>query len=109
MAGMARCIIFWENLSILTKNVTTRRQFVAGASGLLLAGAAEGADQGAAKPPQRSALALHGGEKAVKTAAGSGRRWRERELKQLEAMLRQDSLFYWQGSQRGPSSRRAFA
>ena len=91
------------------ENCMSRRQFVAGTSSLLLAGTAEGADQGAAKPASRPALALHGGEKAVKTAAGSGRRWRERELKQLEAMLRQDSLFYWQGSQRGPSSRRAFA
>jgi dTDP-4-amino-4,6-dideoxygalactose transaminase len=44
-------------------------------------------------------LALNGGEKAVKTAAGSGRRWGEPERKQLEAMLEQDSLFYWQGPQ----------
>jgi dTDP-4-amino-4,6-dideoxygalactose transaminase len=77
----------------------SRRRFVAGASGLLLAGAAEGADQGAAKPAPRSALALHGGEKAVKTSAGSGPRWGDPERKQLDAMLQQGSLFYWQGPQ----------
>ncbi len=44
-------------------------------------------------------LALHGGEKAVKESAASGPRWGEPERQQLEAMLQQDSLFYWQGPQ----------
>jgi len=81
----------------------SRRQFVAGASGLLLAGAARAGE----KPPagqkatagQRSPLAIHGGEKAVKAPGGSGRRWGELELKQLDDMLQQNSLFYWGGRQ----------
>ena len=81
------------------ENSMSRRRFVAGASGLLLAGAVEGAEQGAAKPAPKSQLALDGGEKAVKTAAGYGPRWGEPERKQLDAMLRQGSLFYWQGPQ----------
>ncbi len=76
----------------------SRRQFVAGASSVLLAGAVEGADEKAVSN-QGSPLALHGGEKAVKATAGSGRRWGEPERKQLEAMLQQDSLFYWEGPQ----------
>jgi len=79
-------------------DAVSRRQFVAGASSLLLAGAAQGAaDKPAAQPG--SPLAVHGGDKAVQAAAGSGRRWGEVERKQLEAMLEQDSLFYWQGPQ----------
>lgn len=77
----------------------SRRHFVAGASGLLLAGAVEGAEPAAAKPAPPSALALHGGEKAVKTAAGSGPRWGQPERIQLDAMLQQGSLFYWEGQQ----------
>jgi dTDP-4-amino-4,6-dideoxygalactose transaminase len=76
----------------------SRRQFVAGASSLLLAGTVQGAAEKAASK-EGSPLAIDGGEKAVKTAAGSGRRWGETELKQLEAMLEQNSLFYWQGPQ----------
>jgi dTDP-4-amino-4,6-dideoxygalactose transaminase len=79
-------------------NSVTRREFVAGASGLLLAGAVSAAgEQPAANPA--SQLAMHGGDKAVKAAAGSGRRWGEAERKQLEQMLEQNTLFYWQGPQ----------
>jgi len=76
-------------------NALSRREFVAGTSGLLLAGAVQpgAAAQAAAK------LAIDGGEKAVKTPAGSGPRWGEPERKQLEAMLKQNSLFYWHGPQ----------
>lgn len=76
----------------------SRRDFVAGTSaGLLWAGAA-GAPPAApaAEPPK---LAIQGGEKAVKSPAGTGRRWGEPERKQLEAMLGQNSLFYWEGPQ----------
>jgi dTDP-4-amino-4,6-dideoxygalactose transaminase len=76
----------------------SRRQFVAGVSGALWVGAdARAGEKPTAAPP--SPLALHGGEKAVKRPAGRGRRWGEPERKQLEAMLEQDSLFYWQGPQ----------
>jgi len=76
----------------------SRREFVAGASTVLVAGAVKGADPKPAAS-QGSPLALHGGQKAVKKPAGSGRRWGEPERKQLEAMLEQNSLFYWQGPQ----------
>jgi len=76
----------------------SRRQFVAGTSGLLLAGAAH-RGVSAAVAHQDSKLAVDGGEKAVKASAGSGTRWGDVELRQLEEMLQQNSLFYWQGQQ----------
>ncbi len=76
----------------------SRRRFVAGASGLMWAGAVEATGEQTASG-QGSPLALHGGEKAVKRAPVSGPRWGQRERKQLEAMLQQGSLFYWQGPQ----------
>ena len=75
----------------------SRRQFVAGASGLLLTATAN--RDAKAESSQGPQLALQGGEKTVKTPAGSGRRWGEPERKQLEAMLQQGSLFYWEGPQ----------
>jgi len=83
-------------------NSMSRRQFVAGASGLVLAGAAAGATAGAADKAasgRGSELAFDGGEKAVKTSPVSQPRWGEVESEQLEAMLRQNSLFYWKGPQ----------
>ena len=55
----------------------SRRQFVAGASGALLAGTVAKAAESAAN--QGSQLAVQGGEKAVKTAAARGQRWGEPE------------------------------
>jgi len=76
----------------------SRRQFVAGASGLVLASAgARGSERAASI--SGSKLAIHGGEKAVKTRPSAGPRWGEAERQQLEAMLRQNSLFYWKGPQ----------
>ena len=80
------------------KNSLSRREFVAGASGLVLASAAVSGREKAASVPA-SALAVNGGEKAVKASAGSGARWGDVEMKQLEAMLQQGSLFYWGGPQ----------
>ena len=82
-----------------TKNFMSRRQFVAGTSGLLLAGAAGAAAPAIASSAPASALAIEGGGKAVKTHPVSAPRWGEPERKQLEAMLQQNSLFYWQGPQ----------
>jgi len=84
-----------------TENSMSRRRFVAGASGLLMAGAARGATQGAAKPAPPSQLALHGGQKTVTSATTLPIRWGEPERKQLDAMLGQNSLFYWKGPQTG--------
>jgi dTDP-4-amino-4,6-dideoxygalactose transaminase len=79
-------------------NFMSRRQFVAGASGLVLAGAAAGAGEKTVSK-KGSQLAIHGGEKAVKVTSTAGPRWGETERKQLEAMLQQGSLFYWKGPQ----------
>ena len=49
--------------------------------------------------PKKETLALNGGPKAVKKRVHRGPRWGDVEQKQLNAMLRQDSLFYWQGPQ----------
>ncbi|MHB8974431.1 MAG: DegT/DnrJ/EryC1/StrS family aminotransferase [Pirellulaceae bacterium] len=79
-------------------NSVSRRQFVAGASGLLLAGALPVAGMATA-PLETAKLAVEGGEQAVAGSVVMQRRWGEPEREQLEAMLQQDSLFYWQGPQ----------
>jgi len=80
------------------ENPISRRVFVAGASAALAASAAPaGEKQPDGKPS--SSLAIHGGEKAVKTPPALARRWGKPELQQLEAMLQQDSLFWWKGPQ----------
>jgi dTDP-4-amino-4,6-dideoxygalactose transaminase len=76
----------------------TRRQFVAGTSGLMLASTLPLTADAAAQT-QEAKLAIEGGEKAVTGSVAMERRWGEPELKQLQAMLQQDSLFYWQGPQ----------
>ena len=74
-------------------------EFGGGLSGsfAVLAGAAARGGEQAASPA--TALAIQGGEKAVKASAVSGPRWGDVEKKQLEAMLQQGSLFYWGGPQ----------
>ena len=79
-------------------NSISRRQFVAGASGMVLAGAAGSAAERTVSE-QEDKLAIDGGEKAVKAACPAKPRWGETERKQLEAMLQQGSLFYWNGPQ----------
>lgn len=79
-------------------NSMSRRRFVAGASSLALAGAVgKAAEQTASS--QGSKLAIDGGEKAVGAKCSPQPRWGEVEQKQLEAMLQQSSLFYWNGPQ----------
>jgi dTDP-4-amino-4,6-dideoxygalactose transaminase len=75
----------------------SRRRFVVGAG--LLAG---GAVVKAAEPAKRAdpaKLALHGGEKTVKVPPTRPIRWGEPERERLEAMLGQNSLFFWKGPQ----------
>jgi len=76
----------------------SRRRFVAGASSLVLAGAAaraaENSDSG-----QPSQLAALGGPKAVLKSPVAEPRWGDVERERLDAMLQQGSLFYWQGPQ----------
>ena len=83
-----------------SKDSISRRRFLAGSSSLLLAGAAMDATiaQGESAAPAAK-LALKGGPKTVKVAPVRGLRWGQPERKQLEAMLQQESLFYWKGPQ----------
>jgi dTDP-4-amino-4,6-dideoxygalactose transaminase len=80
------------------KESMSRRKFVAGASSLVVAGTVIAAE-GNAVPNGGSKLAIHGGEKAVRESSVATPRWGEQERKQLDAMLQQDSLFYWKGKQ----------
>jgi perosamine synthetase len=79
-------------------NSISRREFVAGTSGLILASTL---GQAVAAPASTSGLklAIDGGEKAVQVQCPPAARWGEPERKQLAEMLGQDSLFYWQGPQ----------
>jgi dTDP-4-amino-4,6-dideoxygalactose transaminase len=79
-------------------NSISRREFVAGASGMLLAGSVGTAVESAAVT-EGPKLAIEGGEKAVKEQCAARLRWGEPERKRLEEMLQQKSLFYWQGPQ----------
>ena len=75
----------------------SRREFLATSSGVLLASTlASAADDHADALPK---LALHGGEKTVKGSAKLPIRWGDPERERLNAMLGQDSLFYWKGPQ----------
>lgn len=76
----------------------SRRRFVAGASGLALAGAMGGAAASTVST-KGSSLAIDGGQQAVNAKCTPKLRWGQLEQKQLEAMLRQNSLFYWKGPQ----------
>ena len=78
--------------------VVSRRDFLAASSAALATG-------GLVTPPASAAsasaekLALHGGEKSVKPPPPLKNRWGEPERERLNAMLAQDSLFYWKGPQ----------
>jgi len=76
----------------------SRRRFVAGASGLVLAGAIQGNERSAAAA-RKSTLARDGGAKAVKVKCTATPRWGEIELKQLGETIQQNTLFYWKGPQ----------
>jgi perosamine synthetase len=76
----------------------TRRNFVAGASGMLLAGAAA-KSHAKANTQADEKLAVEGGPKAVQQDPVAQPRWGDVELEQLREMLTQGSLFYWKGPQ----------
>jgi perosamine synthetase len=85
--------------NMATTDGISRRRFVATASGLVLGGTLQGVAAGA-EPASASSLAVHGGPRAVAGGAPSlPIRWGESERQQLDAMLGQNSLFYWQGAQ----------
>src|SRR5262245_33802793 len=76
-------------------NELSRREFLAASTGALAAaGVAVPADAAPA-----SSLAIDGGPKAVKGNVPSQIRWGEPERRQLNAVVDQNSLFYWKGTQ----------
>lgn len=77
----------------------TRRKFIVTSSAAVLAGALARGRATADESSAASKLALHGGEKAVKSSAKLPVRWGDPERERLNAMLGQDSLFYWKGPQ----------
>lgn len=77
----------------------SRREFLAASSAALLAGALTPENSTAAEAATAAKLAINGGERAVKPSAKLPIRWGEPERERLNAMLGQDSLFYWKGPQ----------
>lgn len=74
-----------------------RRRFVASTSALLAATQLPSLQGQPATDKAR--LALHGGERTVKTQLPKWVRWGEEEGKQLASVISQNSLFYWKGPQ----------
>jgi dTDP-4-amino-4,6-dideoxygalactose transaminase len=81
------------------KNVTSRREFLAASSGLIVAGSVFALDEKNSTSASGSSLALHGGPKVVTEPMPRLVRWGEPERERLNAMIGQDSLFYWKGPQ----------
>jgi perosamine synthetase len=77
------------------KNEMPRREFLAATAGMTLAGLAAG---GAAHGVEEK-LAIDGGAKAVTVTSPTLPRFGAPERECLEAMIKQDTLFYWKGPQ----------
>lgn len=75
-------------------NGVSRREFIAGTSSALIAGMA-----GAAESSDSSKLAIHGGEKTVKSVPKLPIRWGDPERERLDSLFDQSSLLYWKGPQ----------
>jgi dTDP-4-amino-4,6-dideoxygalactose transaminase len=83
----------------MKSNEASRREFLAASSSLVLAGSLAALDEKDQEPASRSQLAMHGGPKAVSEPMPRLVRWGEPERERLNAMIGQDSLFYWKGPQ----------
>jgi len=79
-----------ENLS--------RRDFLTASTASVL-GAALSSNLHAQETPSPQKLALHGGAKVISAPTRLGARWGDPERARLDALLRQDTLFYWKGPQ----------
>jgi dTDP-4-amino-4,6-dideoxygalactose transaminase len=76
----------------------SRREFLASSS-LALGAGVLGDGEASAAPGPTVRLAIHGGEKAVGERMPKLVRWGEPEKQRLDAMIGQDTLFYWKGPQ----------
>src|SRR5438093_9148244 len=81
------------------RSAVSRREFLAASSATVLAGPLTSTKSTAAESSAAPNVALNGGEKTVKPSAKLPIRWGEPERERLNAMLGQDSLFYWKGPQ----------
>jgi perosamine synthetase len=79
-----------------SRSPLSRRHFIAASSGGLVAGSFR---QPRNADATGSRLALDGGPKAVRDPLPRLVRWGEPERERLNALLEQDSLFYWKGPQ----------
>ena len=77
----------------------SRREFLAASSAALLAGTFAPTKSEAVELSPAPKLAINGGEKTVKQSPKLPIRWGEPERERLNAMLDQDTLFYWKGPQ----------
>jgi dTDP-4-amino-4,6-dideoxygalactose transaminase len=77
----------------------TRRKFLTTSTAAAAAAAATTVAPIARAAESATKLALHGGEKCVKSSAKLPIRWGEPERVRLNAMLGQESLLYWKGPQ----------
>src|SRR5829696_7454128 len=80
------------------EDTLSRREFLASSSIALGAGAL-GAGETLAEQGPPARLALHGGERAVGEPIPKLVRWGAPEKERLDAMIGQDTLFYWKGPQ----------
>src|SRR5437899_11220023 len=80
-------------------NETSRREFLAASSSLVLAGSLAVLDEKNTTPAADSRLALLGGPKAVSEPMPRLVRWGEPERERLNTMIGRDSIFYWKGPQ----------
>lgn len=86
-----------EDRKARARPAVSRREFLAATSSAILAGGISAAEPPSATPGAK--LAIDGGEKAVKGTAKLPIRWGDPERERLNAMLGQESLFYWKGPQ----------
>ena len=84
---------------MITSDWLSRREFLVASAGLAVAGEFALAEAQNSSTTVPGKLALHGGEKTVKQSAKLPIRWGEPERERLNAMLGQDSLFFWKGPQ----------
>jgi len=82
---------------------TSRREFLRYASGALVASSAVSVARPAVLR-QSAKLAIDGGPRTVTISPPGRPRWGEPERQQLEALLKQDTLFYWHGSGHAPQT-----
>jgi len=86
-----------ERPSLSFSNHMSRRDFLISAA--IAAGTFESPAISDAQEEKPVKLALQGGEKAIRQSYKRGARWGEPEREHLDAMLGQNSLFYWKGPQ----------